>query len=157
VPTDEQNRVVHKTIQAVTRDLEEMGFNTAIARLMEFVNFFTKETVRPKSAMETLVLLLSPLAPHIGEELWRLLGHDGTLAYVPWPQFDEALTIDDTIEVPVQVNGKVRSKVSIAADASQDDMLNAAKADPKIAEAITGKQIVKSIVVPGRLVNLVVK
>ena len=156
-PSDEQNRVVHKTIKAVTNDLNHMGFNTVIARLMEFVNFFTKETERPKSSMETLVLMLSPLAPHISEELWQLLGHSESLAYEPWPEFDESLTVDDTIEIPVQVNGKVRSKVSVAADASKDDMLTAAKDDEKISEAIASKQIVKSIVVPGRLVNLVVK
>ena len=156
-PTDEQNRFIHKTIKAVTNNLEQMGFNTAIARLMEFVNYFTKESVRPKSAMETLTLLLSPLAPHISEELWQQLGHDDSLAYAPWPTFDEAMTIDDTIEIPVQVNGKVRSKVTVAASASKDDLLEAAQSDAKIAEATDGKQIVKSIVVPGRLVNLVVK
>ena len=137
--------------------MEQMSFNTAIARLMEFVNYFTKESIRPKSAMEAMTLMLSPLAPHISEELWQLLGHSESLAYAPWPVCDEAMTVDDTIEVPVQVNGKVRSKVSVAADAAKDDMLDAAKSDPKIAEALSGKQVVKEIVVPGRLVNLVVK
>ena len=87
--------------------LELLSFNTAIARMMEFVNYFTKQSVRPRAAMETLVLLLSPLAPHIAEELWQCLGHAKTLAYEPWPEFDEALTVDATIEIPVQIKGKV--------------------------------------------------
>ena len=156
-PTADQNRFIHKTIKAVTNNLEQMSFNSAIARLMEFVNYFTKESIRPKSAMEAMTLMLSPLAPHISEELWQLLGHSESLASAPWPVFDEAMTVDDTIEVPVQINGKVRSKVSVAAEASKDDMLDIAKSDPKIAEALSGKQVVKEIIVPGRLVNLVVK
>ena len=89
-PTAKQNRVLHKTIKAVTDDLEHMSFNTAIARMMEFTNFFLKSEVRPRLAMEKLVLLLSPLAPHIAEELWQALGHADTLAYEPWPAFDAA-------------------------------------------------------------------
>ncbi len=156
-PTDEQQRVVHKTIKAVTHDLETIGFNTAISRMMEFVNFFTRESTRPRVAMEQLVLLLSPLAPHIAEELWQILGHDQTLAYEPWPTFDENLTIDATIEVPVQVMGKVRGKVTVAADITKDDLLAAAKAVESLQPWLEGKQIVKEIVVPGRLVNLVVR
>ena len=156
-PTDEQNRMIHRTIQAVTRDLERMEFNTAIARMMEFVNFFTKESVRPLEGMESFVLLLSPFAPHLGEELWHLLGHTSSLAYEPWPQYVEALTVDSTIEVPVQVCGKLRSKVSVPADCSPADLEAAANADPRIAEWIQGKQLIKTVVVPGRLVNFVVK
>jgi leucyl-tRNA synthetase len=141
----------------VTQDIEQMEFNTAIARMMEFVNFFTKQTVRPKSAMERFVLLLSPYAPHICEELWQLLGHDDTLAYHPWPAFDEALTKEDTIEVPIQINGKVRSKISVPADISKAELEAVAKADERVARLIDGMQVLKVIVVPGRLVNLVVK
>ena len=90
-----------------------MAFNTAIAKMMEFTNFFTKCDVRPRAAMEKLVLLLSPFAPHLAEELWQLLGHTKTLAYEPWPQFDPAWTKDDTIEVPVQINGKLRSRITV--------------------------------------------
>ncbi|MBM4005258.1 MAG: leucine--tRNA ligase [Planctomycetes bacterium] len=157
LPSDAQNRVIHKTIQAVTRDLERMEFNTAIARMMEFVNFFTKESQRPRSAMEAFVLLLSPFAPHIAEELWQLLGHSQSLAHAPWPPFEEAYTRDTSIEVPVQICGKLRSKISVPADCSPDDLETAARADARIAELLAGKQIVKSIVVPGRLVNFVVK
>ena len=156
-PTDDQNRVSHKTIKAVTADVSTMDFNTAVARMMEFVNFFTKEKTRPRSVMEPFVLLLSPYAPHIAEELWQLLGHDETLAYEPWPTFDEAATRDATVEIPVQIKGKVRGRVTVEADATKDQLEAAAKADEKVAALLEGKTIVKTIVVPGRLVNFVVK
>ena len=153
----EQNRMLHRTIKAVTEDLDAMSFNTAIARMMEFTNFFTKQDPRPKAAMESFVLLLSPFAPHMAEELWSLLGHDKTLAYEPWPKFDEAAIKEDTVEIPVQILGKLRSKVSVPADADNATIEAAAKADPRIAELLEGKTIVKAIIVPGRLVNFVVK
>jgi leucyl-tRNA synthetase len=156
-PTDEQNRVLHKTIKAVTADLSTLGFNTAIARMMEFVNFFTPQSVRPKSVLEQFVLLLSPLAPHIAEELWSILGHTQTLAYEPWPKFDEALTLDALLELPVQVNGKLRGKILVPPDSENAAVLSAAKADEKVIPWLEGKQIVKEVVVPGRLVNFVVK
>lgn len=156
-PTEEQLRMLHATIKAVTEDIDKLSFNTAIARMMEFVNFFTKETSRPRKCLETFVLLLSPFAPHLGEELWSLLGHAGTLAYVPWPSFDEAHLKQDTIELPVQIKGKVRAKITVATDADSATILSAAKAEPKIAELIAGKEMIKEIVVPGRMVNLVPK
>jgi leucyl-tRNA synthetase len=156
-PTDEQLRVLHKTIKVVTRNLENLEFNTAIARLMEFVNFFTAETTRPKSVLEQFLLLVSPLAPHICEELWQLLGHNHTLAYEPWPQFDEALTRESSIEIPVQVRGKVRGKITVPADATEEQLVEAAKAEPKVAELISGKEIAKTVVVKGKMVNFVVK
>jgi leucyl-tRNA synthetase len=154
---DEQNRMLHRTIMDVTRDTAQMDFNTAIARMMEFVNFFTKQDVRPKSAIEAFVGLLSPYAPHIAEELWQLLGHDQSLAYEPWPEFDEALTKEDTIEIPVQILGKVRAKILVPADTSREEMEAAARADDRVQSLIGQRQIVKVIVVPGRLVNFVVK
>ncbi len=156
-PNTEQNRVLHKTIQGVTNDIESMGFNTAIAKMMEATNFFTKQRPRPKKAMETLVLLLSPFAPHIAEELWQLLGNSETLAYEPWPTFDESLIQEDTIEIPVQINGKVRGRVNVPADCTKEQMEAAAQEAPGIADSLAGKNIVKRIVVPGRLVNFVVK
>jgi leucyl-tRNA synthetase len=156
-PTDEQNRVLHKTIAAVSKDLERLDFNTAIARMMEFTNFFTKETVRPQEAMEKLVLLLSPFAPHLAEELWQALGHDKTLAYEPWPTVDERWLKEDSIEVPVQINGKLRGKVTVPAGSDQAALEAAARADKHIAELLAGKSVVKVIVVPGRLVNFVIK
>ena len=156
-PTEEQNRMLHKTIKAVTNDLDAMAFNTAIARMMEFTNFFLKEDARSKSAMESFVLLLSPYAPHLCEELWSLLGHDDTLAYHAWPEYDEAALVEDTMEIPVQVNGKLRGKVVVPVDAGKGAILEAAKSDTQIVGWLDGKNVVKEIVVPGRLVNFVVK
>ena len=149
--------MLHKTIKAVTDDLNEMAFNTAIARMMEFTNFFLKEKSRPKAAMEQIVLLLSPYAPHMAEELWELLGHDGTLAYEGWPKFDPAAIKEDTVEIPVQINGKLRSRIQVAVDCDKETLEEAAKNDETAAKWLEGKQIVKSIVVPGRMVNFVVK
>jgi len=156
-PDADQSRMLHKTIKAVTDDLDQMAFNTAIARMMEFVNYFLKQDVRPKSAMETFVLLLSPFAPHVAEELWQALGHAATLAYEPWPAYDESLIKEDTIEIPVQVNGKLRARVRIAAEADRQAQEAAARADAKIAKLLEGKTVAKAIVVPGRLVNFVVR
>jgi leucyl-tRNA synthetase len=153
--SEEQLRVLHRTIQAVTRDLETLSFNTAIARLMEFVNFFTRQSVRPRPVMETFVLLVAPFAPHFAEEVWRALGHPDTLSYEPWPAYDEALTKDETVEVPVQVNGKVRHKVAVAADIAREALIDAARQGA--ASWLDGKHVVKVVVVPGRLVNFVVK
>ena len=155
--TAEQRRVLHKTIRAVTEDVDQMAFNTAIARMMEFTNFFLKADPRPKAAMEQLVLLLSPFAPHVAEELWRALGHDDTLALEPWPEYDESLIKEDSIEVPVQINGKLRGRVRVAADCDREAMEAAARDDPKIVEWLRGKTVVKVIVVPGRMVNFVVR
>ena len=156
-PTPEQNRVIHSTIMAVTRDIESLSFNTAIARMMEFVNFFTKETVRPRKAMEALVLLLAPYAPHMSEELWQALGHTGSLAYQSWPTFDESLTLASEIEVPLQINGKLRAKIVVAADCTAEQLEATARGYEKLSDLLGGKQIVKAIVVPGRMVNFVVK
>jgi len=156
-PTREQSRILHKTVQAVTRDIEQLSLNTAIARMMEATNFFLKEESRPRAVMERLVLLLSPYAPHIAEELWQLLGHDRTLAYEPWPQFDEALIKEETIEIPVQVGGKLRAVIQVPADADRTVMEETARAHPKIAGLLAGKTVLKAIVVPGRMVNFVVK
>jgi leucyl-tRNA synthetase len=152
----EQAKVVARTVAAVTDDFEALRFNTAISRLMEFVNAFTSQEVRPKAAMETFTLLLSPLAPHIGEELWRILGHEETLAYEPWPQYDPALLKDDQVEIPVQVNGKLRGRVMVPAEADALLIERTAREDPKIVAALGGKTVRKVVVVPGKLVNFVV-
>ena len=156
-PTEEQLRVLHKTIDAVTRDIATLSFNTAIARMMEFANFFTKQQTVPRSVVEPFVLILSPFAPHLGEELWHALGHAESLAYEAWPEVDDKYLIDDTIEIPVQVNGKLRGKITVAADADKAAVEAAAKSEEKVAAQIADKTIVKSIVVPGKLVNFVVK
>ncbi len=155
-PSTEQAKVVARTVAAVTDDFEALRFNTAISRLMEFVNVLTGQEVRPKAAMETFTLLLSPLAPHIGEELWRILGHEETLAYEPWPQYDPALLKDDQVEIPVQVNGKLRGRVMVPAEANAALIERTAREAPKIIAALGGKTVRKVVVVPGKLVNFVV-
>jgi leucyl-tRNA synthetase len=156
-PHGEQNRIIHSTIHAVTRDIENLSFNTAIARMMEFVNYFTKETVRPRSAMETLVLLLAPFAPHLAEELWRALGHRDSLAYHPWPSYEESLTKASEIEVPLQVNGKLRAKITVPAGSDEATLEASARNHERLQELLDGKSIVKVIVVRDRMVNFVVK
>jgi leucyl-tRNA synthetase len=155
--SDDIERLLHKLIQKVGEDVEAMKFNTAIAAMMEFVNaVFKAGTITPSQA-ERFVLVLAPFAPHLAEELWQQLGHGDTLAYEPWPEFDESMIVEDTVEMPVQVNGKVRGRITVAADAEEADVLQAARAEPNVAASLEGKDLVKTIVVPGRMVNLVVK
>lgn len=155
--TQEQDRVVHSTIAAVTQDIENLSFNTAIARMMEFVNHFTKEEVRPKSAMESLTLLLAPFAPHLAEELWRVLGHDQSLAYVAWPKADPEKMKVDSVEIPVQVNGKVRTKIQMPVGIDNAQARHLAMSSPRVIELLDGKELLKVVVIPGKMINLVVK
>ncbi len=155
-PTREQQRMLHATIQKVTDDIEGLRFNTAIAAMMEFVNAATKWGHIPQATAEAFVLLLAPFAPHLAEELWRALGHDETLAYAPWPAFDPELLKADTVEIAVQVNGKLRGTVAVDAEASKDDMLAAAREEPNVARYLAEGTLRKEITVPGRLVNFVV-
>ncbi|HOE67233.1 MAG TPA: leucine--tRNA ligase [Candidatus Hydrogenedentes bacterium] len=150
-------KVLHRTIKQVTADIESMQFNTAISRLMEFVNAGTKAERVAKSDVELFVLILAPFAPHIAEEVWERLGHTTTLAYEPWPVHDESLLVEDTIEIPVQVNGKVRAVIAVAVDADKGTILAMAKDAPNIRQYTDGRQIVKEVFVPGKLVSLVVK
>ncbi len=155
--TTEQERLVHKTIKVVTDDIEKLSFNTAISRMMEFTNEFTGANPRPKSAMETITLLLAPFAPHLAEECWQLLGHNGSLAHHPWPTYDAALLVEDEIEIPVQVNGKLRAKIKVPTAADAAAMQSLAESDETIKAQLAGKTIVKVVAVPGRMVNFVVK
>ena len=152
---EDQERLLHKTIKAVTGDIEKLSFNTAISRMMEFTNVMSGLEVRPQAAIEPFVLLLSPFAPHISEELWELLGRETTLAYEPWPAFDESKIAEAEIEIPVQVNGKVRAKIKVPADADNTVIEEAARQDEGIVSQLQGKTIRKVVVVPGRLVNFV--
>jgi leucyl-tRNA synthetase len=154
---EEQKRILHQTIKKVTQDTESMSFNTAIARMMEFTNFFTRSKQRPKEAMQQFLILLTPYAPHLTEELWQLLGGTRSIALEPWPKWDEAALVESSIEVPVQLNGKVKTKIQVAPDATKDAIEEAAMQDPKVQSLLEGKTIIKRIVVPGRLVNLVIK
>ncbi len=154
-PGDELLRLLHKTIARVTDDMDRMSFNTAIAALIEMNNALVKADALPRAIAEPFVLMLAPLAPHIAEELWARLGHDGSLAYEPWPACDERYLVEDSVEIVVQVLGKVRGKVAVPADADQKAVEAAALADEKIASLIAGKTVRKVIVVPGKLVNIV--
>jgi leucyl-tRNA synthetase len=156
-PTDEQLRELHRTIEKVTKDVQSLSFNTAIARMMEFVNFCTPLERRPRAILEPFVMILSPFAPHLAEELWEILGRPAPVSLAAWPAADEKWLRDDTVEIPVQIQGKLRGRVVVPADADADAMKAAAAADPKIAEQLSGKEIVKVVAVPGRLVNFVVK
>ena len=151
------DKLMHKTIKKVTEDTEALAFNTAISQMMVFVNELNRLETIPKEALEKLTLLLSPYTPHLAEELWEMLGHEPSVALAEWPGYDEKKTIDDEIEIVVQVNGKVRAKLQMPRSASKDEMLSQAKANEKVQGWMEGKTIVKEIVVPGKLVNIVVK
>jgi len=156
-PTDEQLRVLHKTIKAVSEDIDKLSFNTAISRMMEFTNFMSHESSRPKSALQEFVKLLSPFAPHLSEELWNVLGNSDTLAYASWPTFDEALLVEDTVEIPIQFKGKLKAKIHVPNGLDAAALQAAAEADPAVQKQLEGKTIIKVISVPGRMVNFVVR
>ena len=147
----------NKTVKKVSLDIEEMKFNTAIAAMMGLLNTVCEHGKLTKTELGIFLGILNPFAPHLTEELWERLGHTTLLALEPWPEYDESKTVDDTVEIAVQVCGKLRATVKVPAGADKDVMLDAAKANEKIAGMITGKDIVKEIVVPSKLVNIVVK
>ena len=148
---------LHKTIKAVGHDIEHLLFNTAIARMMEFVNATMKVTSVDKEVMEQFLLLVAPFAPHLAEEIWERLGHSESLAYAPWPEYDESMLVEDQIEIPIQIMGKVRARITVAVDADKDTILAAAKAEPHIQKMLEGKKIIKEIYVPGKMLNFVAK
>jgi leucyl-tRNA synthetase len=151
--------LMHQTIKKVGADIETLKMNTAIAQLMTLVNALYDNGGATKAELETVVQLLNPFAPHMTEELWEKLGHshDEQLAYYPWPKYEEAKCVESTVEIAVQVNGKVKARLKVAADIDAAAAIAAAKADPAVAAALEGKQLVKEIYVKGRLVNLAVK
>jgi leucyl-tRNA synthetase len=155
-PTREQARLLHQTIAKVTEDIEALRFNTAISALMELTNAAYKWPSVPRAVAESLVLLLAPLAPHVAEELWQRLGHKESLAYEAWPVADAALLKADVLEIPVQVNGKVRGKVSVPAEAQEAEVIEIAKADANVGKHLAGQTVKRAIYVRGRIVNFVV-
>jgi leucyl-tRNA synthetase len=155
-PTPGQLRALHTVLKAVTRDIEAMAYNTAISAMMIFLNEALAWPNRPRAALEPFVLVLSPFAPHIAEEIWQRLGHAESLARAPWPEWDEAHLKQDLLTLPVQVNGKLRARITVPADASPDAVLAAAEASPEVLPFLAGKPVRKRIHIPGRLVNLVV-
>ena len=154
--TKENESGIHKCIKKVADDIENMKFNTAIAAMMALVGDFQKNGCS-KGDMKTLVTMLSPFAPHVAEELWEMLGGTGFVCRQPWPEYDESKTVADTIQMAVQVNGKVRANITVPNGADNDAIVAAAQADPKVQKFTEGMALVKTIVVPGRLVNLIVK
>jgi leucyl-tRNA synthetase len=158
--SEEDLRALHRAIAGVREDYTRLRFNTAGAKLIELNNHVTKTYTRaaatPRELVEPLVLMLAPMCPHIAEELWSRLGHGSSLVHGPFPEVDERYLVVDTVEYPIQVNGKVRSRVQVPAEAEEDAVKAAALGEEKIAEALAGKEPRKLIVVPGRLVNVVV-
>ena len=157
---DELRRLLHRTIEGVRADMDNLRFNTAIAKLIELNNALTQEVTRsgstPREVADSLVQMLSPLCPHLAEELWSRLGHSGSITFVSFPVPDPSLLVDDSVEYPVQINGKVRARISAPADADQAAVQAIALADDKVVAALAGAAPKKVIVVPGRMVNLVV-
>ena len=152
----EHEALMHRTIKKVGEDADNLKANTAIAALMTMLNEFYDKGVN-RAEYKTFLALLNPFAPHITEELWQQLGETGLLSVAPWPAYDEAKTVESTVEMAVQVNGKLKGTIKLAADADKQAAIDAALAEEKVQHAIEGKQIVKQIVVPGKIVNLVVK
>ncbi len=155
-PSVELLRSLHAAIQKVTDDIEKLQFNTAISALMVLVNDLTKEPVRPRAVIDSLLLLLAPFAPHMAEELWHQVGHGDTLAYEPWPKADPQYLVKSEIEMPVQINGKLRGLIKVPPGSSQETVTTAAKELPAFAEWTAGKTIRKVIVVPDKMINFVV-
>ena len=147
----------HKMVKKVTNDFEGLSFNTAIAEMMIFINNCYKEEVIPKEYAEGFVKLLNPIAPHITEELWSILGHNNTIAFEKWPEYDENKTIDDEVEIGVQVNGKVRATIKVSVDEDEKSLKEKALKEENVLKFTEGKEIVKVIAIKGRIVNIVVK
>ncbi len=148
---------LHKTIKKVTDDTATLNFNTAISQMMVYINDLSKLENLPREAWEPLILMLSPYAPHLSEELWQRAGHNESVANVAWPKYNEALTIDAEVQIVVQINGKVRAKLMLSKDSSKDEVIAAAKENDNVKKYLDGANIVKEIVVPGKLVSFVVK
>ncbi|MBN1787899.1 MAG: leucine--tRNA ligase [Sedimentisphaerales bacterium] len=154
-PDEETNRILHQTIKKVTIDIENFRFNTAISQMMIFVNHISKLEAIPKKVTESFILVLAPFAPHIAEELWQKLGHSNTLAYEPFPAFDEQIAKEKEIELAVQVLGKIKDRIMVSAEADEEQIKEKALACEKVQAAIEGKDIKKVIVVKSRLVNII--
>ncbi len=150
-------KVYNYTVKKVTNDYENMYFNTAISQMMIFINSASKEDVIPKEYAEGFIKLLNPVAPHITEEIWNRFGHNNTITYEAWPTYDETKLVEDTVEIPVQINGKVRATISISVGASQDDVKNTVHQNSNIQSQIDGKTVVKEIYVKNKIYNIVVK
>ena len=150
-------KLLHKTIQKVTSDIEEFKFNTAISAMMIFTNHCTKKKAVTKNTAEKLAQILSPFAPHVGEEIWNVCGNKKSLTDEDWPIFDESLIKDDSITMAIQINGKTRGTLEVSVNISKEDFLDQAKALQSLQKYLDGKSIIKEIYIPGKICNLVVK
>jgi leucyl-tRNA synthetase len=152
----ETAKLVHRTVKKVGEDIESLRFNTAVSAMMILSNRLNGLDPVPREALEKLLLCLAPFAPHLAEELWEKLAHAPSIGAVPWPEFDPALCIDETVEIAVQVNGKVRARIELPREASEESARTAALADPNIQRFVEGKAVRKFVYVPGRIANLII-
>jgi leucyl-tRNA synthetase len=153
----ETAKLVHRTVKKVGEDIEALRLNTAVSAMMILTNHLHGLARVPREAAEKLTLCLAPFAPHLGEELWQRLGHEPSVAVAPWPSFDPALCVDDTVEIGVQVNGKVRGRVTLGLTASEEEARTAGLADSNVAKFVEGKPLTKVIYVPGKILNFIVR
>jgi len=156
-PNDETIKLLHQTIKKVGDDVENLRFNTAISQMMIFTNHLITLDVVPKTVLEVFVKLLAPFIPHVSEEIWEYLGHNDSITFKSWPEFDESLAKEEKMTIAIQVNGKLRANIDVSPNAEKDDVLSAAKDNDKIKGYLEGKEIIKEIYVNGRLVNFVIK
>jgi leucyl-tRNA synthetase len=158
---DETARLLHHTVKVVRRDLQQLRFNTAIARVMELNTHAAKVAAAagglPRELAEPLVLLVAPFAPHIAEELWSRIGHAASLAYEPFPQFDESLAAQQVVTLPVQIDGKTRFRVEVPADAGEEEIAQAMASHPEYPRYIASAPVSRVVIVPGRIVNIVTR
>jgi leucyl-tRNA synthetase len=156
LPSQELSRLLHQTIRKVGDDIEQLHFNTAVSAMMVLSNELTKAKKVPKDALQTLVILLHPFAPHLAEELWQMLGNQPSVQAAPWPSYDSALCESDDVEIPIQINGKVRERLRLQKGLPQEQALALAQALPKIAAGLQGKSVRKVIYVPDKIMNLII-
>ena len=158
---DEENKklemLYHQTVKKVTNDYESLNFNTAISQMMIFINAVYKENVFPREYAEGFIKLLNPIAPFMTEEIWEKLGHESTIANETWPTYDDEKTVDDSLEIGVQVNGKLRATIKIVKDEDKESVIEKSLKEENVIKHIEGKEVVKTIVVPNKIVNIVVK
>ena len=154
--SQETSRLMHQTVKKVTADVDAMAFNTAISQMMVFSNHLQSLPEVPREPLHKLTLLLSPFSPHLAEEIWQMMGNGESLAYEPWPTYDESLCVDSSVTMGIQVNGKVKSEIQLAKDTPADDAREMALADAKVSKLIGDKEIKKFIYVPGRIINFVI-
>lgn len=155
-PTKDYERLYHQTVKKVGEDIENLRFNTAISQMMIFINESMKLEVKPAMILGNFILLLSPFAPHIAEELWQKLGKTKSLAYESWPVYDKAKCIESTVEIVLQINGKIRSKISVEMNTQDEELEKLAINDSNVRRYIDGKHIIKKVIIPNKLVNIVV-